>query len=112
MGGKCLKIEREFLPENYTLTVTVKEASDIWGQKMIIRTESTCGCQYRSKYHKDLESVKAFIEEDNHFLHVKRRWKAEREEGRFAGGNLQNRDADNPVSFGSSCCNLFDCDVD
>lgn len=79
MGGKKLKIEMEYTPENYTLTVTVKEASDVWQQKMIIHTESTWGCQYRSKYHKDLESVKAFIAEDAHALYIKQLWKRERE---------------------------------
>lgn len=112
MGGKHLKIEREFLPENYTLTVTVKEASEVWGQKMIIHTESTWGCQYRAKYHRNLESVKDFIADDAHAMYRKQLWKAEREKGRLADGALQTCDADDPVDVGSSGCNLFDSHVD
>ena len=75
MGGKSLKIEREFLPEHCTLTVTVKESADTWDQKMIIRTESLVGCNYRSQYHTNLDSVKRFIAEDADFLNAKYRKK-------------------------------------
>ena len=69
MGGKAYKVEREYLPWGYTLTVTVREASDEqWGQKMIIHTESQVGCHYRSQYHKDLASITKFIAEDNEFM--------------------------------------------
>lgn len=68
MGGKKLKVEREYLPKGYTLTITVKEAHEVWNQKMLIRSESQVGCNYRSQYHANLESLKRFIAEDDDFL--------------------------------------------
>lgn len=70
MGGKPYKVEREYLPWGYSLTVTIRQADELWGQRMVIRTESQVGCVYRSQYHTDLDSIKRFIADDNEFISI------------------------------------------
>ena len=61
-AGKTLKIEREYQPTGYKLTVIVKHSGpETWGQRMIIRVIQDESPVLRMKNCRNIEEVRQYL---------------------------------------------------